>query len=88
MINIQISHDMKPFMEEDRIVVSAKVNIVDTLTDTVLATNAISMSFGLSPIKSIISFDNNGNIATQDTLFRYIYYCNNRSLTWCINEKP
>lgn len=54
MINIQIGHDMKPFMEEDRIVVSAKVNIVDTSTDTVLATNAISMSFGLSPIKSII----------------------------------
>ena len=68
MINIQIGHDMKPFMEEDRIVVSAKVNIVDTSTDTVLATNAISMSFGLSPIKSIISFDSNGNVATQDTL--------------------
>lgn len=68
MINIQIGHNMKPFMEEDRIVVSAKVNIVDTSTDTVLATNAISMSFGLSPIKSIISFDNNGNVATQDTL--------------------
>ena len=26
------------------------------------------MSFGLSPIKSIISFDSNGNVATQDTL--------------------
>ena len=68
MINIQIGNTMKPFMEEDRIVVSAKVNIVDTSTDTVLATNAISMSFGLSPIKSIISFDSNGNVATQDTL--------------------
>lgn len=68
MINIQIGHDLKPFMEEDRIVVSAKVNIVDASTDTVLATNAISMSFGLSPIKSIISFDSNGNVATQDTL--------------------
>lgn len=68
MINIQIGHNMEPFMEEDRILVSAKVNIVDTSTDTILATNAISMSFGLSPIKNIISFDHNGNIATQDTL--------------------
>lgn len=68
MINIQIGHDMKPFMEDDRIVVHAKVNIVETSTDTVLVTNAISMSFGLSPIKSIISFDSEGNVATQDTL--------------------
>lgn len=67
MINIQIGHDMKPFMEDDRIVVHAKVNIVETSTDTVLVTNAISMSFGLSPIKSIISFDSEGNVATQDT---------------------
>lgn len=68
MINIQIGHDMKPLMEEDRIVVSAKVNIVDSSTDTILVTNAISMSFGLSPIKNIISYDNKGNIATQDTI--------------------
>lgn len=68
MINIQIGHEMKPFMKEDRIVVSAKVNIIDSLTDTILATNAISISFGLSPIVSIISFDNNGKITTQDTI--------------------
>ena len=68
MINIQMGHDMKPLMEEDRIVVSAKVNIVDSSTDTPLATNAISMSFGLSPIKSIISIDSKGNFTTQDTL--------------------
>lgn len=68
MINIQIGHDMKPLMEEDRIVVSAKVNIVDSSTDTTLVTNAISMSFDLSPIKNIISYDNKGNVATQDTI--------------------
>ena len=67
-ISIQVGHDMKPFMEDDRIVVTAKVNIVDSLTDTILATNAISISFGLSPIKNIISFDSKGNVATQDTL--------------------
>lgn len=68
MTNIQIGHDMKPIMEEDRIVVNAKVNIVDSATDTILATNAISMSFGLSPIKNIISFDKKGNVTTQDPL--------------------
>lgn len=68
MINIQMGHDMKPLMEEDRIVVSAKVNIVDSSTDTTLVTNAISMSFGLSPIKNIISYDKKGNVATQDTI--------------------
>lgn len=67
-INIQIGHEMKPFMEKDRIIVSTKVDVVDSSTDTILATNAISMSFGLSPIKSIISFDNKGNVETQDTL--------------------
>lgn len=68
MINIQIGHDMKPFMEDDRIVVNAMVNIVDSATDTILATNIISMSFGLSPIKHIISFDSKGDVTTQDTL--------------------
>ena len=68
MINIQVGHDMKPLMDEDRIVVSAKVNIVESSTDTTLVTNAISMSFGLSPIKNIISYDNKGNVATQDTI--------------------
>lgn len=65
-INLQIGHDMKPFMEEDRIVVNAKVSVIDSTTDTILATNAISISFGLYPIKSIISFDSKGNATTQD----------------------
>lgn len=68
MINIQIGHNMKPMMEEDRIVVNAKVNIVNAETDIILASNAISMSFGLSPIKSIISSDSKGNVTTQNTL--------------------
>lgn len=67
-VNILIGHDMKPFMEEDRIVVNAKVKIIDSSTDTVLVINAVSMSFGLSPIKSIIVFDSKGNVATRDRL--------------------
>lgn len=67
-LNIQIGHDMRPLMEEDRIVVNAKVCIVDSITDKILVTNAISMVYGISPIKNVISFDKNGNVVTQDTL--------------------
>lgn len=59
---------MKPLMDEDRIVVSVKVNIVHSETDTILATNAVTLTFGLSPIKEILSLDNNGNVITQNTL--------------------
>lgn len=51
---------MKPLMDEDRIVVSVKVNIVHSETDTILVTNAVTLAFGLSPIKEILSLDNNG----------------------------
>ena len=67
-LNIQIGHDMRPLMDEDRIVVDAKVCIVDSTTDKILVTNAISMVYGISPIKDVISFDKNGNVVTQDTL--------------------
>ena len=50
---------MKPLMDEDRIVFFVKVNIVHSETDTILATNAVALTFGLSPIKEILSLDNN-----------------------------
>lgn len=68
VVSIQIGHTMKPLMDEDRIVVSVKVNIVHSETDTILATNTVTLAFGLSPIKEILSLDNNGNVTTQNTL--------------------
>lgn len=68
VVSIQIGHTMKPLMDEDRIVVSVKVTIVHSETDTILATNAVALTFGLSPIKEILSLDNNGNVTTQNTL--------------------
>lgn len=68
VVSIQIGHTMKPLMDEDRIVVSVKVNIVHSETDTILATNAVTLTFGLSPIKEILSLNNNGNVTTQNTL--------------------
>ena len=66
-VSMQIGHVMKPAMEEDCITVSMKVNVVHTETNTILATNAISMIFGLSPIKKILSFDSNGSVTTQSS---------------------
>lgn len=66
-VSMQIGHAMKPAMEEDCITVSMKVNVVHTETNTILATNAISMIFGLSPIKKILSFDSNGSVTTQSS---------------------
>lgn len=68
VVSIQIGHTMKPLMDEDRLVVSVKVNIVHSETDTILATNTVTLTFGLSPIKEILSLDNNGNVTTQNTL--------------------
>ena len=51
---------MKPLMDEDRIVFFVKVNIVHSETDTILVTNAVTLTFGLSPVKEILLLDNNG----------------------------
>lgn len=66
-VSMRIGHAMKPSMEEDCITVSMKVNVVHTETNTILATNAISMIFGLSPIKKVLSFDSNGRVTTQSS---------------------
>lgn len=60
MASIQIGHTMKPLMDEDRIVFFVKVNVVHSETDTILVTNAVTLTFGLSPVKEILLLDNNG----------------------------
>ena len=60
VVSIQIGHTMKPLMDEDRIVFFVKVNIVHSETDTILVTNAVALTFGLSPVKEILLLDNNG----------------------------
>ena len=47
-------------MDEDRIVFFVIVNIVHSETDTILVTNAVALTFGLSPIKEILLLDNKG----------------------------
>ena len=60
VVSIYIGHTMKPLMDEDRIVFFVKVNVVHSETDTILVTNAVTLTFGLSPIKEILLLDNNG----------------------------
>lgn len=65
-VSIQIGHSIKPKMDDDRITISMKVNIVHN--DTTLVSNAIAMTFFLSPLKNILAFDNNGNVITQNSM--------------------
>lgn len=65
-VSIQIGHAIKPKMDDDRITISMKVNIVHN--DTTLVSNAIAMTFFLSPLKNILAFDSNGNVITQDSM--------------------
>lgn len=65
-VSIQIGHAIKPKMDDDRITISMKVNIVHN--DTTLVSNAIAMTFFLSPLKNILAFDSNGNVITQSSM--------------------
>lgn len=65
-VSIQIGHAIKPKMDDDRITISMKVNIV--YNDTTLVSNAIAMTFFLSPLKNILAFDSNGNVITQNSM--------------------
>lgn len=67
-VGIRIGHEFKPSIDDDRIVICTKVIVVSNETDTVLVTNAISVAFGLSPMKDIISFDSKGRMTTQNSL--------------------
>lgn len=65
-VSIQIGHSIKPKMDDDSITISMKVNIVHN--DTTLVSNAIAMTFFLSPLKNILAFDSNGNVITQNSM--------------------
>ena len=55
-------------MDKDQIVVKAKASLVYGDEEFELATNTISMRFGLSPIKEIIILKDDGSFSTQNTL--------------------
>ena len=67
-LKVQVGHDIKPIMDKDQIVVKAKASLVYGDEEFELATNTISMRFGLSPIKEIIILKDDGSFSTQNTL--------------------
>lgn len=67
-LKVQVGHDIKPIMDKDQIVVKAKASLVYGDEDVELATNTVSMRFGLSPIKEIIILKDDGSFSTRNTL--------------------
>lgn len=68
ILKIQVGHDIKPIMDKDQVVVKAKASLVYGDEEIELATNTVSMRFGLSPIKEIIILKNDGSFSTHNTL--------------------
>ena len=66
-LKIQVGHDIKPIMDKDQIMVKAKASLVYGDEEVELATNTVSMRFGLSPIKEIIILKDDGTFSTQNT---------------------
>lgn len=67
-LKVQVGHDIKPIMDKDQVVVKAKASLVYGDEETELATNTVSMRFGLSPIKEVIILKDDGSFSTQNTL--------------------
>ena len=67
-LKVQVGHDIKPVMDKDQVVVKAKASLVYGDEEVELATNTVSMRFGLSPIKEIITLKYDGTFSTQNTL--------------------
>lgn len=66
-VKVQVGHDIRPIMDKDRIVVKAKASLVYGDEGVELATNTVSMCFGLSPIKEIISLKDDGTFSAKNT---------------------
>ena len=67
-VKAQIGHDVKPIMEEDRVIVKAVATLVYGDEETELAKNSIALSFGLNPIKDVIVPKEDGTFSTVDPL--------------------
>ena len=65
-LQIQVGHEIKPVMESDKIVIKAKATILIEDGWVILATNTIQMSFGLSPIKDVITIKGDGTFTSKN----------------------
>ena len=64
---VLVGHEIKPNMDKDLVVITARASIVYGEERT-LASNSIMMTFGLSPIKEIITLNEDGTFVTRSNL--------------------
>lgn len=67
-VKAQIGHDIKPIMENDKVIVKAVAALVYGDEEIELAKDCIAMTFGLNPIKDIIISKEDGTFSTVDPL--------------------
>lgn len=67
-LKVQVGHEIKPLMDKDQVVVKARAALVYGEDEVELATNTVSMRFGLSPINEIIILKDDESFSTQNTL--------------------
>ena len=67
-VNVQVGHDIQPIEDQEQVVVKAKVSLVYGDDEVELATNTVRLLFGLSPIKEIITLNDDGTFATRNVL--------------------
>ena len=65
-LQIQVGHEIKPVMDSDKIVIKAKATILIEEGWVMLATNTIQMTFGLSPIKDVITIKGDGTFTSKN----------------------
>ena len=65
-LQIQVGHEIKPVMDSDKIVIKAKATNLIEEGWVMLATNTIQMTFGLSPIKDVITIKGDGTFTSKN----------------------
>ncbi len=67
-VQIQVGQEIKPIIENNKVVIKAKATLTYGDHDKLLATTSIMTTFGLSPIKDIITINEDGSFTSQDSL--------------------
>lgn len=65
---VLVGHEINPNMDKDLVVITARASIVYGEEERTLASNSIMMTFGLSPIKEIITLNEDGTFVTRSNL--------------------
>lgn len=67
-LHIQIGHKFKTLTESNQFIATAQATLLYDDGEKVLASNTVMLTFGLSPIKGVITVKDDGTISSQNTL--------------------